>query len=107
MAQSTSLPTYFPANVQAPEHSSSLSMAIGVGIGVPLGIGTIGLLGFVFWKEAARQRRNKSQRLTPNAVSNLWNQTAVDAADASYTELPDDQRPGELDGNARAELCDI
>ena len=54
VGQSTGLPTESSVPVQPQEHSASLPTAIGVGIGVPLGVATVGFLGFLFRKEAVR-----------------------------------------------------
>ena len=95
--------------VQKQKHSASLPTALGVGIGVPLGIGIIGFLGFLSWREAARRRRSKPRILSQEAV-NQTDKSATAAVDGSWTEsheLPDAQRPRELGGNSRMELHSI
>ena len=92
------------------KHSASLPTVLGVAIGVPLGIVTVGFLGFLSWREVARRRRSKPHVLSQEAVLYQMDKSAVAAADGSWTrdhELPDAQRPGELDGNARIELPSI
>ena len=107
MAQSTRLAINSPTPIQKQEHSASLPTAIGVGIGLPLGIATIGLLGFLIWKEAAQQRRNKPQTTSLGSVANIRDQSAIAAADAAYAELLDTQRPGELGNKSPTELPGI
>ncbi|KAM0804210.1 hypothetical protein BDR22DRAFT_837375 [Usnea florida] len=96
--------------VQTQKNPASLPTALGVGIGVPLGIATIGFLGFLFWREAARRRRSKPRTLSQEAVLNQTNKSAVAAVDGSSTEsreLPDAQRLREMDGTVRMELSCI
>ena len=96
--------------VQTQKHSASLPTALGVGLGVPLGIATIGFLGFLFWKEAVRRRRSKPRTLSQEAVLNQTNKSALAAVDGSWTEgheLPDAQRPREMGGTVRMELSTI
>ena len=102
-AQSSRRPTNPPAPTQTQDSAANLPTAIGVGISVPLGIATIGLLGFLFWKEAARQRRSKP-RILSQLVLDKGEQSAVTASKSPCFEMPDDQRPGELGGNSRSEL---
>lgn len=103
--QSTRLPTDPPIPAQTQAHSTSLPTAIGVGIGVPLGIATIGLLAFLFWKESVRQRRSKP-RITSQEIG-LNGGHFVAATFGSRTELPDTQLPREVCGRGRTELPSI
>ena len=97
---SSSLPTDSSTISHTQEHSASLPTAIGVGIGVPLVITAIGFLGFLFWKEAGRQRIRGSRWVSRESN----NQSVTVPVDRSWNELPDASLPRELDGIGRAEL---
>lgn len=105
--QSTRLPIDTPTPIQTQKHAASLPTAIGVGIGIPLGVFTIGFLGFLFWKEAARQRRRKPQILSQGLVLGKGDRSATAAIGAPWSELPDAQLPRELDDTGRRELPGI
>ena len=88
--------------------SASLPTAIGAGVGVPLGIASLGFLGFLFWKQVGRQRTSRSQALS-QALSQApalgtGDQSATAAVRGQWTELPDIQLPRELGGTGRKEL---
>lgn len=105
--QSIRPPTGSPMSAQTKAPSTSLPTAIGVGIGVPLSIATVGFLGFLFWKEAMRQRRTKPRTLSQKIGLNSGGQFAAATIHGQWTDLPDAQLSRELDGQGRTELSSI
>lgn len=102
--QSISLPTGPSVPALTQEHSTNLPIAIGAGVGIPLGIAVIGFLGFLFWKEAVRQRKSKPQLLSPVIGSKNDGQVGAATLDPPWNELHDIQIPRELGGQERTEL---
>lgn len=96
-----------PPFAQTQEHSASLPIAIGVGVGIPLGVFGIGLLVFLFWKEAARQRRSQSQTLSQGTVLRKEDRSAAAAFEGGQSELSDTQLSGELEDTGKIELPSI
>lgn len=105
--QSTDLPIDPPAPARTQGHSASLPIAIGVGIGIPLGIFGIGLLVLLFWREAARQRRSKSQILSQGTVLRKEHRGVAAAVGGGWRELPDTQLPSQLEDTGKRELPSI
>ena len=93
-----SLPT------QTQGHSASLPTAIGVGVGVPLGIASLGFLGFLFWKQLGRQRTSQGRVLSQGPTLGTGDHSITAAIGGQWTELPDIQSPRELGGTDRKEL---
>lgn len=91
-------------STQIQEHSASLPIAIGVGVGIPLGVFGIGLLVLLFWREAARQRRSKSQILSQGTVLRKEHRGVAAAIGGGWSELPDTQLPRELEDTGKREL---
>ena len=92
-------------SAQTEERSATLPTALGVGIGVPLGIATIGLLGFLFWKEIARQRKSEPQpRSSQETVLNNGGHFGTTNDRGWSNELRDTQSVGELEGQGKTEL---
>lgn len=102
--QSTNLPTDSAAPAQTQQHSNSLPTAIGVGIGVPLGLATIGFLGFIFWREAVRQRKSKPRILGQRIGSKNGGQVGAAAIHGPWNDSHEVQLPRELDDRGRTEL---
>ena len=102
--QSISLPTdpSMPASTQ--KHSTSLPTAMGAGIGIPLGIAILGLLGFLFWKKAVRQRKSRPQILSQEIGSKKDSQIGAATLDPPWKEMHDIRFPRELNGQERSEL---
>ena len=90
-APTSHAPTTAATSVQRQSQSSSLPTAIGVGIGVPLGIATIGFLGFLFTRETKLKDKRKSTSSSHDV-------------DASPMELRDTRRPYELGDTGRNEI---
>ncbi|KAM0804983.1 hypothetical protein BDR22DRAFT_817482 [Usnea florida] len=112
-AVSTSVPSSPPANkptalavsAQTKERSATLPTALGVGIGVPLGIAAVGLLGFLFWKEIARQRKSEPlPRSSQEMVLNNGAHFGTTNIRGSSNELHGTQPANEMDGGAKFEL---
>ena len=93
-----------PLPSQTHHHRTSIPTAVGFGIGIPLGAATIGLLGFLFWKNAMRQRRDSLRTPDQNPVLAPGGQFAAAAIDGRWIDLPEAQSPRELDGQGRTEL---
>ena len=72
--------------VRTQKNSATLPTALGVGIGVPLAIATIGFLGFLFWREAARRHRSKPRTLSQEAGLKHTKRSALAAVDGSWTD---------------------
>ena len=104
VGQSTGLPTGSSVPAQAQEHSASLPTAIGAGIGVPLGIATIGILGFLFWKEAVRQRRSNLQTLRQETMRGNEDSSPATAIEEPRAEFPDTPLPRELGDTGKTEI---
>ena len=98
----TSTDSSLPTQTQG--RSTSLPTAIGAGVGVPLGIASLGLLGFLIWKQVGRQRTSQSRVLSQGPTLRTGDQPATAAFRGQWTELPDIQIPRELDGTGRKEL---
>ncbi|KAL9076975.1 MAG: hypothetical protein Q9161_000608 [Pseudevernia consocians] len=90
-------PTTAATSAQDQPQSNKLPTAIGVGIGVPLGIATIGFLGFLF----TRERKLKHKRKSTNSSHESGLTVNVDALPM---ELRDTQRPYELGDSGRNEM---
>ena len=77
-----------------PQSSNKLPTAIGVGIGVPLGIATVGFLGFLFTRQTNLKDKRKSIAIknpSSRGGSGLQiNNVDVNASSSSPIELRDD-----------------
>jgi len=73
---------------------------MGAGIGVPLGVAALGLLGFLFWREARRNSIRKPQVLKVGDGSSRDEASAEADGQARIGELSDSQRPWEADPSA-------
>ena len=82
---------------QSQPQSNKLPTAIGVGIGVPLGIATIGFLGFLFTRETKLKDKMESTSSSHGSESDV-------NVYASRMELRDTERPYELGGIGRNEM---
>ena len=91
---------------QTQRHSTSLPTAVGVGVGVPLGIASLGFLGFLFWKQVGRQRTStrRSRVLSQGPAPETDYQSATAETGGQGAELPDIQLPRELAGAGSNEL---
>lgn len=98
----TSTDPSMPTQTQG--HSASLPTAVGVGVGVPLGIASLGFLGFLFWKHMGRQRTSQSRVLREGPTRKTDDQSTTAAIRGQWTELPAIQSPRELGGTGREEL---
>lgn len=84
-------------SAQGEPQSNKLPTAIGVGIGVPLGIATIGFLGFLFTRDTKLKAKRKS--------TNSRHESRLKGnVDATPMELRDTQRPYELGDSGRNEM---
>ncbi len=86
---------------QTPHPAASMATGIGAGVGVPLGIAVVGLIGFLFWKEARRKDKVKPRHpaLRNDVSSRDW--TSAELHDERWiTEMSDHQVPWELDHRA-------
>ena len=90
-------PTTAATSAQGQPQSNKLPTAIGVGIGVPLGIATIGFLGFLFTRETKLKDKRKS-------INSSHESGLKVNVDASPMELRDTQRPYELEDSGRNEM---
>lgn len=102
--QSISLPTdpSMPASTQ--KHSTSLPTAMGAGIGIPLGMAILGFLGFLFWKNAVRQRKSRPQILSQEIGSKKDVRVGAATLESPRNEMHNIQFPRELNGQERSEL---
>lgn len=89
---------------QTQGHSTSLPIAVGAGVGVPLGIASLGFLGFLFWKQVGRQRTSQSRVLREEPTRKTDDQSTTAAIRGQWTELPAIQSPRELGGTGREEF---
>lgn len=90
-------PTTAETSAQGQPQSNKLPTAIGVGIGVPLGIATIGFLGFLFTRETKLKDKRKS-------INSSYESALKVNVNASPMELRDTHRPYELEDSGRNEM---
>ena len=96
-APTSHAPRTVATSAQGQPPSNKLPTAIGVGIGVPLGIATIGFLGFLFTRETKLKDKRKSTNSSHASGSRV-------NVDASPRELRDTGRPYELEDSGRKEM---